>query len=94
MACAQRIESHKKDPDQSLFSPTDRVEIKLDDGEVQSGPPIRFAIGHARNAVERPRLWAKFDECTNKQLDKPKRENLFSKLCDLNDVGRISELYR
>jgi aconitate decarboxylase len=93
MRCTQRIESDEVDPDQSLFSPADWVEIEYDDGETCAGPPIRFAIGHARNPVADSKLWAKFEECTEARLDGPGRKALFSRLNRLQNLEKISQLY-
>ena len=93
MRCTQRIESDEVDPDQALFSAADWVEIEFDDGEIRTGPPVRFAVGHARNPVADAKLWAKFEECTETRLSGPAREALFSRLKTLQDVEKISQLY-
>jgi 2-methylcitrate dehydratase PrpD len=94
MRCTQRIESDEVDPDQSLFSPADWVEIDFTDGETLSCPPVRFALGHARNPVSEARLWLKFEECTRKQLVESSRETLFSRLKRLQHLESVAELYR
>jgi 2-methylcitrate dehydratase PrpD len=93
MSCTERIESDEIDLDQSLFSPADWVEIEFTDGETRVGPPVRFAAGHARNPVADSKLWLKFEECTQSQLDESRRKTLFSRLNRLQDLERISELY-
>ncbi|ATE66536.1 MmgE/PrpD family protein [Rhizorhabdus dicambivorans] len=94
MARVERVECTEIDPQQSLFSPADHVEIEFADGTVQSGPAVRFAFGHASNPAGQPRLAAKFDECTASQLGEATRRDLFSMLCNLQDVRSVSELYK
>lgn len=94
MARVERIESDEVDPQQSLFSPADRIEIEFADGAVQSGPSIRFPFGHAYNPAGRPRLSSKFEECTARQLDEATSRQLFSMLYNLQDLRYISELYK
>lgn len=93
MACTQRIESDAVDPDQALFSPQDWVEVEFNDGQMLAGPSVRFPLGHARNPVADSKLSAKFQECTETQLDEPGRKALFSKLNQLQDLDAISRLY-
>jgi 2-methylcitrate dehydratase PrpD len=93
MRCTQRIESHEVDPDQALFSPADWVEIEYDTGEVRTGPPVRFPLGHARNPVSDAKLWAKFEECTQARLDAAGRKALFGRLDQLHGLEKISHLY-
>jgi 2-methylcitrate dehydratase PrpD len=93
MRCTQRIESDEVDPDQALFSAADWIEIEFDDGEIRTGPPVRFAVGHARNPVADAKLWAKFEECTETRLSGPAREALFFRLNTLQDQEKISQLY-
>lgn len=93
MHCTQRIESDEVDPEQSLFSPADWIEIEFDEGDTSAGPPVRFAIGHARNPVADSKLWAKFEQCTQPRLDKPTRISLFARLSRLQDLEKISQLY-
>lgn len=91
--CMQRIESDEVDPDQALFSAADWVEIEFDDGETFTGPPVRFAIGHARNPVEDSTLWTKFEQCTKNRLDEAGRKMLFSRLNQLQNLEKVSQLY-
>lgn len=91
--CTQRIEIDEVDPDQALFSPADWVEIEYDTGEVRTGPPVRFPLGHARNPVSDAKLWAKFEECTQARLDTAGRTALFGRLNQLHSLEKISQLY-
>lgn len=93
MRCTKRVESDEVDPEQSLFSPADWVEIDFGDGESKAGPPVRFPLGHARNSVPDSKLWSKFEECTQGHLDQAARNALFSRLNRLPDLERISQLY-
>src|SRR3546814_4327977 len=75
MARVVRVEIDEADPQQTLFSPADRVEIELTGGEVISGPQIRFAPGHARNPAAPSKLQSKFEECTSTRLDEAGRRS-------------------
>ena len=77
MARVERIESDEIDPQQSLFSPADHVEIEFLDGRVQSGPSVRFALGHSQNPLDPSALRSKFDECTGKYLGQAQRGDLW-----------------
>src|SRR3546814_12161485 len=88
MARVVRVEIDEADPQQTLFSPADRVEIELTGGEVISGPQIRFAPGHARNPAAPSKLQSKFEECTSTRLDEAGRDRLFSMLT--STIGRAS----
>src|SRR3546814_17131505 len=46
MARVVRVEIDEADPQQTLFSPADRVEIELTGGEVISGPQIQIGRAH------------------------------------------------
>ncbi|ARR55174.1 hypothetical protein HY78_17855 [Rhizorhabdus wittichii DC-6] len=93
MARVERIEIDEVDPQQSLFSPADHVEIELSDGGVLCGPHVRFALGHARNPVDQSKLRSKFDECTRARLDRARRSHLFSMLENLKGLNRVADLY-
>lgn len=93
MARVVRVEIDEADPQQTLFSPADRVEIELTGGEVISGPQIRFAPGHARNPAAPSKLQSKFEECTSTRLDEAGRDRLFSMLTSMPDLKRVTDLY-
>src|SRR3546814_959169 len=93
MARVVRVEIDEADPQQTLFSPPDRVEIELTGGEVISGPQIRFATGHARKPAAPSKLQSKFEECTSTSLDEAGRDRLFSMLTTTPDLKRVTDLY-
>jgi 2-methylcitrate dehydratase PrpD len=93
MARVTRIEYDEVDPEQSLFSPADHLEIELTDDQLHAGARVRFAPGHTRNPVDPARLRAKFDECTEGQLGERPRQKLFSTLGRLAELDSISALY-
>lgn len=45
-------------------SPTERVRLRLVDGEIMDSGPILSLKGHANDPLGREELWAKFAECT------------------------------
>src|SRR3546814_11821020 len=93
MARVVRVEIDEADPQQTLFSPADRVEIELTGGEVISGPQIRFAPGHARNPAAPSKLQSKFEACTSTRLDEAGSHRPFSMLPAMPDQTRVTELY-
>lgn len=53
-----------EDPRDPVFSPTDRVTIKLKNGEVIDSGPIATIPGYASEPLTTEELWGKFRECT------------------------------
>jgi 2-methylcitrate dehydratase PrpD len=51
------------DPDESLFSPADKLLVTLDDGCVLQAEPVRRALGHAARPIDDAALRAKFIDC-------------------------------
>lgn len=51
------------DPEEPLFSPEDRLTVRLRDGTSVQAVPVRRALGHASRPVGEPELKAKFMAC-------------------------------
>lgn len=81
------------DPDDPLFSRTDRVRVTLADGTVLACDPIAYAKGHARNPVSLEELRGKFDDCVGNALDAGRRDRLFGRLAGLETLDRAASLY-
>ena len=54
----------EEDPRDPVFSPWDRVVIKLKNGEVLDTGPIRTIPGYASQPLTTEELWGKFRDCT------------------------------
>ena len=81
------------DPDEPLFSRSDRVRITLADGTVLAGEPVKRALGHAQNPLGMDELRAKFTDCVGAALPIPRRDALFERLRDLENLSRVAALY-
>ncbi|MER3352617.1 MmgE/PrpD family protein [Roseovarius indicus] len=88
-----RIETTDKDPEQTLFSPFDRVDLIYENGSERRGDEIRYAFGHARNPVAIDQLRAKFEECVAGQLNTSKSSRLFDRLQVLTTLDDVRSLY-
>lgn len=60
MALCDRVLIDDRDSDEPLFAPADHVEIVLRGGKTLLSPPIRHALGHARNPATDAQLRDKF----------------------------------
>ncbi len=56
------------DPEEPLFSPEDRLSVRLRDGTSVQAVPVRRALGHASRPVGEPELKAKFMACARTAL--------------------------
>ena len=81
------------DPDEPLFSRSDRVRITLADGTVLAGEPVQRAKGHAHNPLGMDELRAKFTECVGSALPAARRDALFERLRALETLARVGEMY-
>lgn len=52
-----------QDAEEPLFSPADRLHLRLDDGTWLEAEPVRRALGHASRPIDDAALRAKFDDC-------------------------------
>ena len=81
------------DPDDPLFSRSDRVRVTLADGTVLAGDPVSHARGHAHNPLGMDELRMKFNDCVAGALPAPRRDALFERLADLEKLPSAVALY-
>jgi 2-methylcitrate dehydratase PrpD len=81
------------DPDDSLFSRSDRVRVTLADGTVLAGEPVSHAKGHAHNPLGMDELRLKFNDCVAGALPAPRRDALFERLAGLENLPEVAALY-
>ena len=87
-----RVEtSDDADPEEPLFAPSDKVRVRLRDGQVLEGAEVRHARGHARNPIGDEELQAKFADCVGERLPANRRTALLQRLRSLEKTG-IREL--
>jgi 2-methylcitrate dehydratase PrpD len=82
------------DPDEPLFSRSDRVRVTLDDGTVLAGDPVQRARGHAHNPLGMDELRVKFADCVDRVLSVSRRDALFERLLKLDRLLDPSVLYQ
>lgn len=80
------------DPSDPTFSPTEDVVVTLTDGRVLEARGIRYAKGHARNALTRDELWAKFSDCAAARTTTETARRLFDQLAGLADLRSAGDL--
>jgi len=73
-------------------SPTERVVIKLANGEVLDSGAIAKVRGHADDPLSVEELWAKFEECTVLTHDKPDARRLFDMLQSVETLSSARAL--
>ena len=81
------------DADDPLFSRSDRVRVTLADGTVLAGEPVTHARGHARNPLGMDDLRLKFNDCVAEALTASRRDCLFERLADLENLPSLAVLY-
>ena len=81
------------DPEDPLFSPFDRVCVRLNGGATLESEPVRRARGHAHNPIAVEELHAKFTDCVGTSLAPPVRELLFERLLHLEALSDTAALY-
>lgn len=59
----------ERDPLEPLFSPEDRLTVRLRDGTTVPAKPVHRALGHASRPIGEPELRAKFMACAGLALD-------------------------
>jgi aconitate decarboxylase len=81
------------DPDEPLFSRSDRVRITLADGTVLAGDPVQRALGHAHNPLGMDELRLKFEDCVGNALPAARRDALLGRLQALELLPATAALY-
>ncbi len=69
-----------------VHSPTERVVIRLTNGEVLDTGPIRVIRGHAEDPLSTDELWEKFAECTARTHAPPEARRLFDLLQAVDEL--------
>ncbi len=73
-------------------SPTERVVIRLAEGEVLDSGPIRAIRGHAFDPLDVEELWAKFAECTIRTHSRDEAKRLFDMAQSIDQLRSVGEL--
>ena len=82
-------EYDSRDP---AHSPTERVEITLNNGEVLDTGLISSLKGHADDPMSEEELWTKFVECTALTHERPEAKQLFDLLRRVEELPSVSAL--
>ncbi|MEO1081944.1 MAG: MmgE/PrpD family protein [Pseudomonadota bacterium] len=82
-------ESDERDP---AHSPTERVVITLNNGEVLDSGPVRTIPGHADEPLTEEELWDKFKYCTAETHSDSEARSLFETLKALPDLDTVHEI--
>jgi 2-methylcitrate dehydratase PrpD len=80
------------DPRDPVFSLTERVVIKLKNGEVLDTGPVGNTSGHATDPMSAEELWVKFAECTARTHTEPEARRLFKLLQAIETLPSLREL--
>ncbi len=75
-----------------VHSPTERVVIRLKNGEVLDTGPVGNIRGHANDPMSVEDLWAKFAECTAQTHAEPEARRLFKLLQAVEALPSVREL--
>lgn len=91
-ATTLRLSAQKSEED-PVFSPADRVHVRMRDGRVFDSGPVRFASGHALAPLPAQALRAKFLQCaaSGGQGNAEELYALVERLASLEDVRAIAE---
>jgi len=81
------------DAEDPLFASADTVAIRLKDGTVLTGKPVRHALGHAHNPIGIDALHAKFADCVGGALAPRARDTLFERLRALETLPAVTAIY-
>lgn len=73
-------------------SPTERVVIRLRNGEVLDSGPIAVILGHAYEPMSRDDFWKKFAECTARTHTEPEARQLFDLLQKVDSLSSTRDL--
>ncbi len=73
-------------------SPTERVRIRLNNGEVLDSGPVSVIRGHADDPLSAEELWEKFAECTARTHAEPEARRLFNMLQAVETLPSVRDL--
>jgi 2-methylcitrate dehydratase PrpD len=73
-------------------SPTERVVIRLQNGEVLDSGEIARIRGHAYDPMSPDELWTKFVECTARTHSRPEARQLFDRLQAVDALASVRDL--
>ena len=79
----------ERDP---AHSPTERVVIRLANGEVLDSGEIARIRGHAYDPMDPAELWTKFEDCTKKTHSEKDARQLFGLLQKVDDLSSTRDL--
>lgn len=79
----------ERDP---AHSPTERVVIRLANGEVLDSGEVARIRGHAYDPMDPAELWTKFADCTKKTHGETQARRLFDLLQGLDQLGSVRDL--
>lgn len=82
-------EYDSRDP---AHSPTERVELRLYNGEVLDSGPVAVIRGHANDPMSVEELWDKFGECTARTHTQPQARVLFDLLQAIDTLPCVRDL--
>lgn len=80
------------DPRDPVFSPTERVVIRMKDGEVLDTGPIATIPGYAAEPLTTEELWGKFAACTAQTHSEQGARELFALLQRIDTLNSTDEL--
>jgi 2-methylcitrate dehydratase PrpD len=80
------------DPRDPAHSPTERVAIRLANGEVLDSGPVATIRGHAYEPLTSAELWEKFGHCTALTHTREEARKLFDLLQSVDTLSAVSEL--
>jgi 2-methylcitrate dehydratase PrpD len=82
----------EEDPRDPVFSPTDRVVMKLKNGEVIDSGPIATIPGYAAEPLTTGELWSKFRECTQFTHTDAQAREMFDLLQKIDELPNVHVL--
>ncbi len=84
--------TEERHPADAIFAPYDQVTMTLGTGEVLDSGAIEYALGHARNPIRADQLWDKFYDCVGPAYAKPRAEELFDRLREIESIAAVADL--
>ena len=73
-------------------SPTERVRMRLNNGEILDSGPIATIRGHAYDPMSVEELWEKFANCTARTHAPAQAKELFDSLQAVDDLRSVRDL--